>query len=139
MEAPRQVTVRAGRPEDLPALRAILAASPEAAPRPGDASFDGEQWLSAWAEEQCVGFVSYRVVLGEAEILNLAVAPTHRRQGVASQLLRVLLPLADVWFLEVRASNEAAQRLYLAQGFQPIGRRKRYYSDGEDALLYRWP
>lgn len=77
--------------------------------------------------------------VGEAEILNLAVAPTYRRQGVASQLLRALLPLADVWFLEVRASNEAAQRLYLAQGFQPMGRRKRYYSDGEDALLYRWP
>ncbi len=82
-----------------------------------------------------------RTVAGEAEILNLAVAPESRRAGVASVLLahglRALHAAgAREVFLEVRAGNAAAIGLYQRQGFRQVGRRARYYSRPvEDALV----
>jgi ribosomal-protein-alanine N-acetyltransferase len=69
------------------------------------------------------------------------VAPAHRGQGIGELLLNGLIDQAiDVkatrLTLEVRISNEPAQRLYLKYGFQPSGTRPRYYTDnGEDALI----
>ena len=91
------------------------------------------------------GYLIGRLVAGEAEILNLAVAPAARRQGVGAALLRVGLQLlrqrdAREVFLEVRESNAAAQELYLAQGFRVVGGRPRYYRNPvEDALVLGLP
>jgi len=77
---------------------------------------------------------------GEAELLRIAVAPEARGQGLGHALLEAcqrdlagegLLHL----FLEVRPSNDPAIRLYEACGWASCGRRHRYYTDGEDALL----
>lgn len=77
-------------------------------------------------------------VLGEWEILRVAVDPRFRRQGIAKRLLEILdsccLP-GHLIFLEVRASNNSAQELYLSCGFVESGVRKKYYSDEEDAVL----
>jgi ribosomal-protein-alanine N-acetyltransferase len=86
------------------------------------------------------GFVLARAVAGEAEVLTLAVAPNARRQGVATGLLRAAMAVAaarqaSVMFLEVAESNGAARQLYMAAGFAEVGRRRRYYSDGSDALV----
>jgi ribosomal-protein-alanine N-acetyltransferase len=78
---------------------------------------------------------------GEAELLRVAVAPGERRRGLAAALLRAAerdLAAAGVTrlFLEVRAGNTAARRLYEHAGWQSCGRRPAYYADGEDAELY---
>lgn len=134
MEEPREVVIRPVGEADTPALREILAASPEAAQW-----IDAPAMLVALSKERVIGFIAYRVVVEEGEILNIAVAPDFRRIGVASRLLSEVLPLAPKWFLEVRLSNTNAQAAYRRMGFREIGRRTRYYSDGEDAQLWGWP
>ncbi len=99
--------------------------------------------LVAEAAGEIVAYLIGRAVAEEGEILNLAVSPEQRRQGLGSLLLEAGLDaLAEagatrVW-LEVRASNERAQALYQARGFTPTGRRPRYYKHPvEDALVYQ--
>ncbi len=88
------------------------------------------------------GFVLARVAADEAEILTLAVAPAARRQGIGGALLAEAMAGAVVrgagaMFLEVSDRNAAARALYAAAGFLSVGRRKRYYGDGADALVLR--
>jgi len=87
-----------------------------------------------------IGSLTLWNVAGEGEIANLAVHPQFWRQGVGRALLQTALnQTAQLGLkrilLEVRASNEPAQRLYRSFGFVEEGRRPHYYSDGEDALL----
>ena len=104
--------------------------------------------LSLWlvAEDEggaLVGYVGSQTVLGESDMMNLAVAAAYRRQGVGRQLVEALCEAltqagSERLTLEVRASNEAAKALYRQLGFKQIGRRPRYYSrPTEDAELYR--
>ena len=78
-------------------------------------------------------------------VMNVAVAPEHRREGVASALLSELYERVDDeqarYTLEVRRSNDVAIRLYEREGFRAAGMRRRYYQDnGEDALvMWRTP
>ena len=101
-------------------------------------------WLVALAGGQVAGYVGSQTVLDEADMMNLAVAPRHRRQGIARQLVEALgdaLRAQGVQSLtlEVRASNEAAIQLYRSLGFTQVGRRPRYYTKPtEDALILRW-
>ena len=87
------------------------------------------------------GFIVARQIADEIHVNNFAVKPEFRRQGIGQNLLKSALSWAREKkaaqaVLEVRAGNEAAQRLYEACGFAVIGRRKRYYkSPAEDALL----
>jgi ribosomal-protein-alanine N-acetyltransferase len=88
-----------------------------------------------------VGYAGYWFVVDEAHISTIAVHPEWRGLGVGEQLLVSLLSHAlDLGAvaatLEVRVSNTPAQNLYRKYGFEPVGRRRRYYRDnGEDALL----
>lgn len=87
-----------------------------------------------------VGYIVYWLLPSEVDIHNLAVHPTYRRQGIGMSLLQGVVEEAKrngagKVTLEVRKSNEAAQRLYHSLGFVARGVRKGYYSDdGEDAL-----
>ena len=89
------------------------------------------------------GFLCYWIVQDEMHINNLAVAPRWRRRGIAGALLTLSLARARTRgarhaFLEVRASNLAAQTLYRRAGFAAVGTRRRYYSQPvEDAVLMR--
>jgi len=81
-------------------------------------------------------------VVGEAELLRLAVAPAARRQGLARRLLGAseqLLKEQSIseLHLEVRTSNAHARALYEALDWRFLGIRKAYYRNGEDAALYR--
>ncbi len=72
----------------------------------------------------------------EVEILNLVVASSFRRLGIASRLLQARLQRPAIYFLEVRESNLAAQALYRQFGFTQIGFRPDYYrSPAESALV----
>jgi ribosomal-protein-alanine N-acetyltransferase len=95
--------------------------------------------------DRVVAFGGIWLMVDEAHITTFGVHPDHRRRGIGR---RLLLQLAEVALelgsarmtLEVRVSNEPAQRLYSSFGFHVTGRRVAYYSDdGEDALVMTTP
>jgi ribosomal-protein-alanine N-acetyltransferase len=118
--------------------------------------------FSAWSEQQLLAalgrktffafalkeggvLVAYATVYhtaGELEILNIAVNPAQRRQGLGKRLLGLVLREAGKMgilrsVLEVRPSNAAAIALYAAHGYKQVGIRPGYYPDtAEDALIY---
>lgn len=86
-----------------------------------------------------LGYILFWHVLDEIHLLNVAVAPGERQKGIGRALMDHLLAYAAEnavakIFLEVRASNVAAIALYDSLGFEHLGVRARYYTDGEDAL-----
>jgi ribosomal-protein-alanine N-acetyltransferase len=88
------------------------------------------------------GMILARTIVDEAEILTLAVLPDARHQGLGRDLLRAAMRKAAMtdahsMFLEVAEDNSPARRLYASQGFTEVGRRKRYYANGDDALVMR--
>lgn len=103
--------------------------------------FPASLGFAAEIEDKLVAFALFRTCAPECELLRVAVHPQERRKGLASSLLAFAFNqcaqlCCQVCFLEVRASNLAALRLYNALGFQEDGRRKRYYTNPEeDALL----
>ena len=97
-------------------------------------------WLVALDGETVVGYVGSQTVLQEADMMNIAVADSHRRQGIARALVEELIRQLDAYqlTLEVRASNAGAIALYEALGFIQVGLRKNYYhKPKEDALILR--
>lgn len=92
-----------------------------------------------------VGFAVGVLLAGVAELEHLCVLAAHRRAGVGRALVEAVATWAQSQGcssveLEVRASNEAAIRLYARLGFVAQGRRPRYYSDPvEDAVLMTLP
>lgn len=88
-----------------------------------------------------VGYVVYWLISMDIDIHNLAVHPTYRRRGIGRSLLETVIGEArgrglTRVTLEVRKSNQAAQRLYQSLGFAAQAVRKGYYSDdGEDAVV----
>lgn len=93
-------------------------------------------------EDQPLGFILCRVAADEAEVLTLFVPESFRRKGVATALLdravaHMCAAQTAALFLEVSEANAAARALYTGLGFTEIGRRARYYKDGEDALVLR--
>jgi ribosomal-protein-alanine acetyltransferase len=128
--------IRRGEAGDFPEIAAIQAACPEAAQwdTAGYAHYD--LWV-ALCENRVAGFLAARSLgSGECELLNLAVAPEHRRQGIARALVRALAELKrGTIFLEVRESNRAARKLYKSMGFQEIGVRSDYYNFPSEAAI----
>ena len=100
-------------------------------------------WLAAVEDGRVLGYVGSQTVLGESDMMNLAVRPDCRRRGIGKALVEALCEVLRVekavsLTLEVRASNEAAKALYAALGFTSVGCRPRYYSrPTEDAELFR--
>ena len=93
---------------------------------------------------EIVGYVCRWLTADHVEIQNVAVDPSWRRRSIARHLLLEVLEEAraagvERALLEVRLGNEAAIALYRGLGFEPNGRRRRYYDDGEDALLMELP
>lgn len=91
--------------------------------------------------KKILGYANFYVVQHEAHMLNIAIHPSCRRQGLATALLeRTIGELSgqgvEEFYLEVREGNDSAIRLYRRFGFQFIGRRKKYYTEtNEDALV----
>ena len=97
-------------------------------------------WLVAVEDGEVLGYVGSQTVLQEADMMNIAVADTHRRRGIARMLVEELIRQLDAYqlTLEVRASNAPAIALYEKLGFTQVGLRKNYYhKPKEDALILR--
>ena len=128
---------------DLPAITEIQASAPEAS------QWSARDYLVyecrvAERGRSVVGFLVARPVAErEIEILNLAVAPEVRRQGIGGELLSDILKRhPGDFFLEVRESNEAARRFYERYGFKAVTIRLQYYSNPPETAivmkLYSW-
>ena len=100
-------------------------------------------WLVAEENGVVLGYVGSQTVLDETDMMNIAVRPDYRRQGIANRLITELIAQlknrgSRMLTLEVRSSNITAIALYDGYGFQQIGLRKNYYRNPkEDALILR--
>lgn len=100
------------------------------------------RWLVMTDElDSVIAYAAMWLVIDEAHVCNIAVAPGFRGKGFGKQITKALINLAKeegmrLMTLEVRRSNEIAQTLYHSCGFVDVGYRKRYYEDNqEDALI----
>ena len=88
-----------------------------------------------------VGFITFDKSIDEADIEDVFVFPEFRKKGYAKALVtKVLETLKEEKFikvfLEVRESNLPARKVYENCGFIKISERKKYYNDGENAIVY---
>jgi [ribosomal protein S18]-alanine N-acetyltransferase len=99
--------------------------------------------VAVLADGSIAGYLCLKQVVDEAEILDVAVRGALRGKGIGRLLVQHALSAsgsrgASFVSLEVRVSNEEAIALYRRAGFREIGRRKRYYENGEDAILMEY-
>ena len=100
-------------------------------------------WLVALDGDRVAGYVGSQSVMGESDMMNVAVHPDSRRQGIAEKLCLALVEALKekgnhCLTLEVRASNDPAKALYEKLGFTQVGLRKNYYRNPkEDACILR--
>ena len=99
------------------------------------------RYFVAEKEGEILGYCGFLFVLDEAEIPNVCVKASARKQGVGKQMMSVLIEEAAkigiaTLFLEVRESNVAARTLYTSLGFTEDGIRKNFYEQPvEHAVL----
>lgn len=92
-------------------------------------------------DEKVLGYAGLLVVGDEGQITNVAVSEEYRGRGIGTMLMNALAVYGkgrgvSGLFLEVRAGNTNAQRLYTKCGFLPVGRRKGFYRmPPEDAIV----
>ena len=100
-------------------------------------------WVVALDGDTVAGYIGSQSVLGESDMMNVAVAPEYRRRGIAQALILELIRRLSQQgnrslMLEVRASNTPAITLYHKLGFAQVGRSPNYYRNPkEDALILR--
>ena len=143
--SPDVVRFRQIEPADIEAIMAIERASFS---YPWSGRFFLEELKSPYARSllaqvdgAIIAYTLYWFLPTDADIHNLAVHPAWRRRGIGGSLLGAIIKEAREHglkrvTLEVRKSNQPAQRLYESRGFVAQAVRKAYYSDdGEDALV----
>ena len=136
------VSIAPASPEDLPAMMTLERACfsdpwPESAMR-STFVVPVARILIARQDGGVVGFAIAYLIPPEGEIADICVAPQTRGQGIGKMLMEALMEGShcNQFWLEVRASNFAARRLYEKLGFQILGVRRNYYDHPkEDAIL----
>jgi ribosomal-protein-alanine N-acetyltransferase len=100
-------------------------------------------YMIAETAGEVIGYAALWTVLDEGHVLNVAMRPDMRGQGIATMMLSSLLEAgrekgAKSFTLEVRPSNESAIALYEKFGFKTVGVRKEYYADNKEDALIMW-
>jgi ribosomal-protein-alanine N-acetyltransferase len=100
------------------------------------------KYVVALEENELIGYAGIAVAGDVADIHTLTVIPTHRRRGIASELLHQLEDWAKekgihAFMLEMREGNSEAQPLYEKHGYSVVSRRDNYYAPGIHALIMR--
>ena len=135
------------RPMEITDVEYICNIEQQVTPHPWRES----QFVDSHAKHSClvlvyegsvIGYAIYHIVVGEAEILNIAIDSNFQGKGYGRQLLEHIITVvtqqAERFFLEVRASNDTAIQLYESVGFVEVCLRRNYYqmaSGSEDAIL----
>ncbi len=86
--------------------------------------------------EEIVAYLLYLDGYDSNELLRIGVLPSFRRKGLAVKLIQSLINLNKSIYLEVRSDNLNGITLYEKIGFKMIGKRKNYYNDGMEGLVY---
>ena len=94
------------------------------------------------ADTQVLGYFVAIHAPDSADLLNICIHPDYQQQGLGVRLFENLMQKLqklgiDTVFIEVRTSNDSALSFYQKLGFKLIGKRKKYYSNGEDAKIFR--
>ena len=96
--------------------------------------------IVAKLNNKIVGYVDYKIILDESELLKICVLDEFRGQGVGTKLLKFsykhLKGVGSV-FLEVSSNNYKGVNFYKKLGFEQISVRERYYDDGSDAIIMK--
>ena len=92
--------------------------------------------------DDILGYAIFHLMGPDSELLSIAANAPHQRAGIGTALLNAGLAhldfaKGDKMFLEVREGNTKARRFYEKHGFEPYAERKKYYADGENAILYQ--
>ena len=92
------------------------------------------------SKPKVTGFICFRNIGDESELLNICVHPQYKQMGVGKKLMQFYIGFCrknkiKTFYLEVNASNRSAIRLYQLFSYQPLGMRKKYYHGEFDALL----
>ena len=92
--------------------------------------------------DDILGYAVFHLMGPDSELLSIAANASHQRAGIGTALLNAGLAhldfaKGDKMFLEVREGNTKARRFYEKHGFEPYAERKKYYADGENAILYQ--
>ncbi|HYL82086.1 MAG TPA: ribosomal protein S18-alanine N-acetyltransferase [Candidatus Acidoferrum sp.] len=103
----------------------------------------GAMWVAEAPESgELLGYAGVEVsaLWGEMDVINIAVAPEHRRRGVGQGLMRWIIDRCQaegvpLLWLRVRASNRVARRFYRRLGFQQRGRFHGYYQDPDEPAI----
>lgn len=98
------------------------------------------KYIVAKVDNEIVGFAGIKVILDEADIMNIVVNIHKRNLGIGSVLIENLIQIADdlnctTITLEVNENNIPAIRLYEKYHFERIGLRKKYYNNADDAII----
>jgi ribosomal-protein-alanine N-acetyltransferase len=135
-------------PQDLDEVLAIEACAP---PTPWSKNMFSEEMQNPFSScfvikvgvelrQPIIGFICFRNIAEESELLNIAVHPHYRRLGVGIKLMEFYIDFSSqrgikVFYLEVNSSNQSAIHLYQRFSYQSFGMRKRFYQKQFDALL----
>ena len=86
--------------------------------------------------EKIIAYLLYLDGIESNELLRIGVRPNYRKKGFALKLVQTLINQNKSIFLEVRRDNFSGIKLYEKIGFKMIGKRKKYYNDGMDGIVY---
>lgn len=91
-------------------------------------------------DNNTIGFAGIKIIMDEAELMNIVTRKNARHQGIASSMIEFLISMCKdnnvkTLNLEVNTSNTIAINLYKKYNFKEVGLRKKYYNNTYDALL----
>ncbi len=97
-----------------------------------------ERRHSHW--EELLGYICFRNIDGESELLSIAIASAYRQRGLGKMLMEFYIDFCNQrgvkkFYLEVNPQNISALRLYHSFSYKEVGRRKKFYRNREDALV----
>ena len=98
------------------------------------------KYIIAKENENIVGFAGIIISIDDTEITNIVTKKTERKRGIGTLLLDKLIEMTkkenrDKISLEVNENNIEAKNLYIKNGFEIVGRRKKYYNGIDDAII----
>jgi [ribosomal protein S18]-alanine N-acetyltransferase len=96
--------------------------------------------MKGTSKHQVMGFICFRNIGDESELLNICVHPQYRQMGIGKKLMQFYIGFCrkmkiKTFYLEVNALNQSAVHLYQHFSYQSLGMRRKFYQGKFDALL----